>query len=636
MAPAPGQPGPAAYRLDIQALRGAAVLLVVFYHLGWFGLSAGYLGVDMFFVISGYVITQWVCARLAAGRFSVREFYVRRAWRLLPALFATLALSAAAAQWLLTGIDRQAFADQALGAIFFVANVVLWQQGGYFDTPAALKPLLHLWSLSIEQQFYLLFPWLLIGLGPRWRRRGLWLVSAASLVACLGLAVRYPDAAFFLLPARIWQFGLGAVAAVVAAPRLPMGPLASVAALGGVLLPAFHPFGPWHPGSDALLVCTATALLLCRPSVLLAGGPGVRALAACGALSYSLYLVHWPVLVFYRHYLLGEATSRAEEAGLLLVSLVLAAALYRLVERPLRRTPASAHRRLGLLGATALLLTLWCGSAVAQPDPGIDWAHERRPNHGLSIDCEFDGTFEAKPRCATGARPKLLVWGDSVAMQYVAGLAEGMAAHGGLVQATMSTCGPILDASPLYSGRLGEAWARRCMAFNDAVLAWVAAQPHVTHVALAARFFHYVEPDQKLLTRKGVRPQAVAITRPLLADTVARLQAAGKKVVIIAPPPDEGFDVGACTERLLRGRSIGRRARCDIDRQAYEALNRDVLELLRTAPAKVIWPSSVLCDKTLCRVMLDGQPIYRDAAHLSYRGSVLFARQAGLVRQLLE
>lgn len=147
-----------AYRTDIQALRGIAVLLVVFYHLGWFGLDGGFLGVDVFFVVSGYVITKLIQARAAEGRFSVREFYRRRAWRLLPALLVTLALSALAARWLLTEIDLQAFADQGLGALLLVANVVLWQQGGYFDAPAEMKPLLHLWSLSIEQQFYLLFP----------------------------------------------------------------------------------------------------------------------------------------------------------------------------------------------------------------------------------------------------------------------------------------------------------------------------------------------------------------------------------------------------------------------------------------------------------------------------------------------
>jgi hypothetical protein len=236
----------------------------------------------------------------------------------------------------------------------------------------------------------------------------------------------------------------------------------------------------------------------------------------------------------------------------------------------------------------------------------------------------------------SAAQPSLLVWGDSVAMQFVSGLAEGMAGRGGLIQATMSTCGPVLDAAPVYSGRLGEEWARRCMAFNDSVLAWVLDQPRITHVVLAGRFLHYVEEGQKLLTRKGVRPQALVLAKPLLARTVVRLREAGKKVVIIAPPPDEGFDIGACTERLLRGKPLGRRQGCDIDRRAYEAMNRNALLLLQSATAPVLWPSSMLCDKVRCATMLDGQPLYRDAAHLSYRGSVLFARRFRLTEKVLE
>lgn len=627
------------YRIDIQALRGIAVLLVVFYHLGWFGMAGGYLGVDMFFVVSGYVITKLIQGRVAAGAFSVRDFYWRRAWRLLPPMFATLALSVPAAHWLLTEIDLQAFADQGLGALLFVANVVLWRQGGYFDTPAAMKPLLHLWSLSIEQQFYVLFPWLFITAAARHTIAWLAFATGASLWLTLLLASRAPEAVFYLLPTRIWEFGLGALAAAVAGVGMPSR-WVSVAlwllALGALLLAALRPFGAWHPVADALLVCVATAGFLRWPSRWLTEGALARSLAACGAISYSLYLVHWPLLVFYRHYSFSEVLSLGEAVVVFVSSLLLAMAMYAGVERTLRHTPPNALRRLGMLGVAALLLMLWCGVARAQSDARtIDWAQERRPNQGLSIECEYDGSFEPRPRCMTTAQPTLLVWGDSVAMQYVAGLVDGLAGRTGLVQATMSTCGPLLDVAPVYSGRLGEDWARRCIAFNDAVFAWVTAQPGITHVLLSARFLDYVESGQKLLTRRGVRPQALVFTRPLLDGTVQRLRQAGKTVVIVAPPPEEGFDVGACTERLWRGKSIGRRSNCDIDRKAYEAFQREAIALLRSASASVLWPSDLLCDAKRCDVSIDELPIYRDAAHFSYRGSVLFARRFDLARKVL-
>ncbi|HMN77274.1 MAG TPA: acyltransferase family protein [Burkholderiaceae bacterium] len=627
------------YRTDIQALRGIAVLLVVFYHLGWFGLDGGYLGVDMFFVVSGYVITQLIRSRVAAGAFSVREFYWRRAWRLLPALLATLAASAVAARWLLTEIDLRAFADQGLGALFLVANVVLWRQGGYFDAPAVMKPLLHLWSLSIEQQFYLLFPWLFIAAAARRVFVWLALASGISFALALWLAVRAPEAGFYLLSARIWEFGLGALAAAAAsggAPSRRPGPAFSMLALGALLLAALRPFGPWPPVAAALLVCVATAALLRWPSRWLAQGAVARLLAACGTISYSLYLVHWPLLAFYRHYSFSEVLAPGETVGLFVVSILLAVALYAGVERTLRRTPPTALRRFGVLGVSVLLLMLWCGAARAQTDArSIDWASERRPNHGLAIECEYDGSFELRPGCMTTPHPKLLVWGDSVAMQYVAGLTDGLAARHGLVQATMSTCGPLLGVAPVYSGRLGEDWARRCIAFNDSVFAWLSRQPGITHVLLSARFLDYVESGQQLLTRQGLRPQALVFARPLLAATVERLRGAGKTVVILAPPPEEGFDVGACTERLSRGKSIGRRSSCDIERRAYETLQRDAIALLRSAPAPVLWPGDLLCDAARCAVSIDRWPIYRDAAHFSYRGSVLFARHFDLARKVL-
>lgn len=631
---------PASYRIDIQALRGVAVLLVVFYHLGWFKLDGGYLGVDMFFVISGFVITKLITASLASGSFSIVEFYRRRAWRLLPPLFATLVLASVAAAVLLTEIDLRAFGNQTLGAVFMVVNLVLWHQGGYFETPAALKPLLNLWSLSIEQQFYVMFPWLLLFIPAARRIRWIVAIGAASPGLALVLAQRAPDAAFYMLMSRVWEFFAGALIACRAAPDpggQRLGPGITILLLAGVLLPAIHPLGTLHPGLDAILVCSATSGLLWRSSVLLSSGWHARVLAATGAISYSLYLVHWPLLAFYRHYNFNEALSVSEGALLFATSIALAVCLYAVVERPLRKTPAAAGSKLIALSAVGVLLAIWSGSVGAQAAGGsIDWAFERRPNHGLSIECEFEGAFDPRPQCMTSAQPNLLVWGDSVAMQYVAGIVAGLSGTSGLVQATMSTCGPILDVSPVYSGRLGEAWALKCMAFNESVVNWAVAQPKLTHIVMAARFFHYVESGQKLLTRRGVRPQAVAVTKPYLVDTIGRLQAAGKKVVIVAPPPDEGFDVGACIERLLRGKSIGRRANCDIDRRAYEVLNREVIALLRAAPVSVLWPSDLLCDRVRCAVMLDGQPIYRDAAHLSYRGSVLFARRFRLAQKLID
>jgi hypothetical protein len=302
----------------------------------------------------------------------------------------------------------------------------------------------------------------------------------------------------------------------------------------------------------------------------------------------------------------------------------------------MRAVGAASRLRLAALCLLALSLLVFSVASRAQVAPVVtDWASERSPNHGLDIACEYEGRFEPRAACRTTPQPRVLVWGDSMAMQFVPGLARGEVGASGMLQATMSACGPIVGVSPLYTGRYGEAWARKCLDFNDSVIAWLLGQPAITHVVLSGILDYYVEPGQKLLTRQGTRAQGLPVAQEYLRTTLARLQAAGKTVVILAPPPSSGFDAGACNERLLTGRSIGRRIHCDVDRQTYEYDHREVIALLRSSGAKVLWPSDLLCDARRCLTQLDGVSLYRDKAHFSVRGSVRFAERFGLSDKVL-
>lgn len=612
-------------RPDIQVLRGLAIAAVVGYHVG--ALPGGYLGVDLFFALSGYLLTRLVTSPGAA---SIPVFYARRVLRLVPSLVVVLALSTIAARHLLTQAELESFHAQLIGAALFISNVVLWQQGGYFDVDSAFKPLLHTWSLGIEAQMILLLP--LLGLARASLRLPLVIgVSIASAMLCVLLWDSDPDAAFFLMTARAWEFGIGAAGALVQRRASATAAAFALAAVLGTM--AWAP-GFDHPGIGALIVCIGTVVVLSAHAQFLQRVV-TRPIVWLGDISYALYLVHWPLLAFTSILYLGSPLSLKQRCMLIIASIFMGWALHAGIARlvPLMRRVPRAWVA-GLCGG-ALLLSPMLARAT-----GVDWAEERRANHGLGPLCEYDGKFEPRSACVKGSAPRVLVWGDSIAMQWIYGLAQTRTDNEpGLVQATMSTCGPLLGVSPLYTGRLGEAWARRCISFNDAVMAWLRNESSISHVVLSARFLSYVEPGQRLLTRSGKASQSVDAARVALQSTVEAIRAAGKRVVIIAAIPEADYDVGACLERKQRGLPVAGRRDCSVDAQQYRDTHRSVFELLdgiAKDSTPVLRSDALLCAGAHCASTLDGQPLYRDRAHLSRRGSVMVTRKLELWRQILE
>ncbi|SFR17315.1 acyltransferase family protein [Poseidonocella sedimentorum] len=368
------------YRADIDGLRAIAVGVIVLFHIGLHQLSGGFIGVDIFFVISGYLITTIVLRDLAAGRFSFRNFYMRRLRRLGPALLVTLAVTLIFGYLLFTPDLFAALAWSSIAAIFSLSNVLFWLQSGYFDTDAILKPLLHTWSLAVEEQFYLIWPAALLLLAPAGRlgARGLLVLAAVGLTSLLAAELmleRDPAGAFFLPMFRLAEFGIGAGLAVHGRTLRP-GPAASLASLLGLALIAVTSVtfseDMRFPGLAALLPCLGSGLIILA-------GPGAlanRLLARqpfryIGRISYSLYLVHWPVVVFLS-YRFGAPDHRDEIIILAVVSLALGALLYHLIETPFRRTRGDGAFRVSgrqlTGGALALVfaLTATSGAIIAQ------------------------------------------------------------------------------------------------------------------------------------------------------------------------------------------------------------------------------------------------------------------------------
>jgi peptidoglycan/LPS O-acetylase OafA/YrhL len=340
----PGRTVEASYRPEVDGLRAVAVLAVLLFHLGVPGFGGGFVGVDVFFVISGYLITRLILGELDGGRFRFSKFYARRARRLFPALFATLAAAFVAGCILLAPPHLEELAQSLVYALFSLSNVFFWSLTGYFDGAATTKPLLHTWSLGVEEQYYLVWPVALVVAHRLHRRFGVpalaAIVGIASFVAAELVVGTRPDAAFYLAPFRMGELALGALC-LFTERRFPPRGIAreALTAVGlvlvGLSVVELGPAGRF-PGLSALTPCLGTALVIFAGRGALAGALlSNRPAVWLGKISYSLYLVHWPLLVFAQYVAIEELTpERSALVGL--ASVVLAAASERFVERPFR------------------------------------------------------------------------------------------------------------------------------------------------------------------------------------------------------------------------------------------------------------------------------------------------------------
>jgi len=637
-------------RADIQALRGLAVLLVVVYHARLGAPASGFLGVDIFFVISGFLITGLVKAGIEQGTFTFRDFYFRRAKRLLPAAYVTFLITILCAPFILGTSELRDLTAQVAGALSFSANIVLWQQSGYFEGAAELKPLLHVWSLSLEEQYYFLLPATLVLIPRRLWLRATILIAIASLGLCLALIQWKPIATFYLLPTRAWELAIGSLGAfLIAQPQVRT--VARRLFWPSLVLLISLPFvavGGRHPGLPALLICIATVVVILDGRLARNTSKPLRSLARIGDLSYSLYLVHWPIFAFMNNAWVGETPGELPlELGLaaMAASFPIAWLLHRLVEEPMRRARIAfswSHlRQVAIVSLALAILPLGLERAFAFDVPSGTF---RETQFGLDPGCELSH-FQVRPACMTSTDPEVLVWGDSFAMHVIAALRSG--AQASLLQVTRSACGPLAGIAPVErNSRKGydAAWARTCIDFNDAVLEYLKTASTIRTVVLSSPFRGYLDGE---LFDVLVKSDSLYVqTHPdpdlalkHLAGTIAQIRTLGLKVIIIAPPPSSGFNVGACLERLQEEKLIlGAPQDCIIDEKDYRERRSRVLAFLNRIEnegnVSVIRFDALLCDGTKCRTTLEGTPLYRDSAHLSDPGSALLGTRLALFDQV--
>jgi hypothetical protein len=481
-----------------------------------------------------------------------------------------------------------------------------------------------MWSLSLEEQFYFILP---LGLVICPKKHRLKLISFTLLLSfslCLVRVGNHPYSTFYMLPTRAWELLTGSLGAMVSPPMLFKR---SERLLGVLAFAAILPFwrlDPIHPRLDAIIVCIATLAVLWTRVGILQNNILAIGLGKVGDISFSLYLIHWPLFALAKSVYLGELPLEVS-VGLSMLSLFIAAMIYRFIENPVHRSNIQPTVR--MITATCLVATLIMTIPTLRFAliPGEkDWAFIRRYNIGLDWVCDNSTQFLSDSRCRTSEYPKTAVWGDSFAMHLVRGL-QSTDPGFGIVQVTRSECGPLLGVAAQIPDRSDGA-PISCVKFNDAALAYLAAMPSVQYVVLSSLFDYYFDA-QSLVFRDGRRePTSARRVAEIVGQTVLGLRIIGKKVIIVSPPPIANFNVGLCAERLKVGLwTINAPLDCSFPFGSNRDTNSKVMWLLkdieRSYDVPIIWLSDYLCERGNCKAFYQNTPIYRDEGHLTYVGS---------------
>ena len=600
------------YRNDIAGLRALAVLPILLVHAGLTAIPGGFVGVDIFFVISGYLISRIILKEMEADRFTLTGFYRRRALRILPALLVLLVVVLAVGWWRLFPQDMRDLSWSAAATALSGSNLWFWRTVNYFGN-AELTPLLHTWSLGVEEQFYIFYPLLLIGL-RRWLPRhivaALWVIAAGSLAIGYGLiAVNKAQASFYLLPSRAWELALGGLVATGGLPKLRpklravaawLG-LAMVIAALFVITPQSHVPVPW-----ALLPCVGTALLIAYGE---SGGTAallsLPPLRFVGDISYSLYLWHWPVMAFWRLER-GLTLDPGEMVATIAISFLLAILSYRLVERPVLNggktwaTPSLLWAALaavfGVAGAAALLAVQAGKARIADPETAriiafLDYPETPDAERYFNdTRCRRDGVYAADLCVTTRTdRPNVMIFGDSHA-QHIASAIEERLPGVHVLRVATPVCRPLLPIPDEMDCR-----AVMPLGFDPP-----AGGGKMSRVILSARW--------------------EAGDAPALARTVRHFQRRGVAVTILGPAVEYDEPMPRLLARAVARQDLGlvHQGR----RTQLLALDRDMAMQARQWGAAYVSMQQLECPGGACTLFApDRAPFHFDTDHYTISAS---------------
>jgi peptidoglycan/LPS O-acetylase OafA/YrhL len=651
----------------VDGVRAIAILAVIGFHARLPGFRGGFVGVDVFFVISGFLITHQIATQQLTGRFSAMDFYARRVLRIFPPLlFVTLATLALAALFPLLPLENRELAKSAAATAAMISNYFFSASADYFAPQAEINPLLHTWSLGVEEQYYLLTPVAMsavVALAVRrnWNARHALLACALIALAISYIAMEIVNihdrrVAFFSIMTRSWQFAAGGALALASLQGSPVPPrLRSAIGVIGLLAIAasvvlYNEHLRYPGGATGLLPTCGAALLLASGlgndraplTRILASRPAV----AIGVLSYSWYLWHWPLTELARTLPIGQDSIWKDVAsdG---VALLLSVPTYLLIERPMKslRRPSFTRAfggRIVVLGVggsalvAALALLLARSPLTERTLAGLPAATSYqsvtncRPGPGLP-------KFSHMMPCVVGAdaEPSVAVIGDSHAL-VLSPIAQDSAKALGkaAVIVSTSTCPPLLGVDVSYFVR------STCARTNNEILAWLnGGQSSISGAVLAARWSFYNEQDAP--GREGILPKLVwtdgkgrsrdyaTMMGEGLADFIAAL-GPNRRVLIVGPAPELKHPIGDCLQRAqLTGQPP---QSCAVRRADVELRHRQAWQVLHAVAAKfpnsrLIDPAEVLCDAETCRPFNANGLLYVDKDHLSVLGTTLLYRR---------
>lgn len=661
------------YRPEVDGLRALAVIPVIFFHADFYMFAGGYVGVDIFFVISGYLITTILIKELSVDRFSIVNFYERRARRILPALFFVMLICLPLSWTLLISPDMQNFGQSLVAVAVFGANILFWLTSGYFESASELKPLLHTWSLSLEEQFYVIFPLLMLGL---WRFRRRLVVAVLLVIALVSLAfaqlsvVAYPDASFYLLHTRAWELLVGSFVAFFfyylsrdAAKQHAFDQrrwLQECGGLVGLLLiiysiftfDAYTPF----PSLYALIPVLGTAFILtfANPNTLVGKLFCYKALVGIGLISYSAYLWHQPLFAYARHYVIGDPTLGIYML-LSALSIGLAYLSWKYIEAPFRDKKRFSRAQifsLSIIGsaffiAVGLVGHVTDGKYFRSYDTVQSDLLETMQQRGANMSCWRQlerGNFDSAA-CVIGNvetrndKPAdFALIGDSHAGALTSALqndAESRDSWG--YNYTYTSCVPIFDTVPIAATRRYD----NCLSIRDHYQQLLHSGDLPETLIVAARWGIYFDTEPFNNQEGGREPHGhvrwVSADEVYL-DTKARMLesfnetiqlmlANGHRVILVDPVPEMGWDVPSRLKQLYRRNGQLSDDDGSIAEGTYYQRNADVLNVINELENELrfmrVKVDEKLCNQQRCKAHFGSRSLYYDRDHLSEFGAEL-------------